>query len=89
MAAPLGVLPACPAAATTKVEDVDGGPPGRCCWHVRQRLPPKLKTLMAGPLGGADDRSGNGHHRSWRCLWRAPWGVLPVSPTLATIGPHQ
>jgi hypothetical protein len=25
------------------------GPLGGCWRHVRQRLPPKLKTLMAGP----------------------------------------
>jgi hypothetical protein len=30
MACPLGVLMTGPAAATTDVEDVDGGPPGGC-----------------------------------------------------------
>jgi hypothetical protein len=34
MVDPLGVLPACPAAATTEVEDVDGGPPVGCYRHV-------------------------------------------------------
>jgi hypothetical protein len=64
---PWGVMPACPAAATTKVEDVDGGLPGGCCRHVRQRSPLKLETLMAGPLEGAAGMSGSGHHRCWRC----------------------
>jgi hypothetical protein len=49
MAAPLGLLVAGPTVATTKVEDVDGGPPGGCCLQVRQRPPLKLKTSMAGP----------------------------------------
>jgi hypothetical protein len=35
----------------TKVEDVDGGPPKRCCRHVREHPPLKLKTSMADPLG--------------------------------------
>jgi hypothetical protein len=39
------------AAATTDVEDVDGGPPGGCWRQVRQRPPPKLETSTAGPLG--------------------------------------
>jgi hypothetical protein len=51
MAGPLGVLAVGSAAATTDVEDVDGGPPGGCCQDFRQRPPPELKTLMAGPLG--------------------------------------
>jgi hypothetical protein len=50
--------------ATTEVEDVDGGPPGGCWRQVRQRPPPKLKTSMAGPLGGASSMSGSGYHRS-------------------------
>jgi hypothetical protein len=45
------VLAVGPAAATTEVEDVDGGPSCGCWWQVRQRPPPKLKTSMAGPLG--------------------------------------
>jgi hypothetical protein len=48
------VLLACPTAATTEVEDVDGGPidggPLGCYWYVRQRPPPKLETSMADPL---------------------------------------
>jgi hypothetical protein len=40
-----------PAAATTDVEDIDGGPPMRCWRQVWQRPPPMLKTSMAGPLG--------------------------------------
>jgi hypothetical protein len=50
MAGPLGVLAASPAAATTEVEDIDGGPPGVLA-QVRRRPPPKLETSMAGPLG--------------------------------------
>jgi hypothetical protein len=59
-----GVLLAGPAAATTEVEeDVDGSPPRGCYRRVRQRPPPRLKrTSMTGPLGGAADRSGSGHH---------------------------
>jgi hypothetical protein len=45
------VLPASPAATTTKIEDFDGGSPGGCCRHVRQQPPPKFETSMAGPLG--------------------------------------
>jgi hypothetical protein len=51
IAGPLGVLVACPAVATTEVEDVDGGSLGGCWGHVRQRPPSKLKTSMADPLG--------------------------------------
>jgi hypothetical protein len=43
-------------------------------------------TSMAGPLGGAADRSGSDHHRSWRRRWWAPWGVLPAGPAAATTG---
>jgi hypothetical protein len=45
------VSAACPAAASTEVEDIDGGPPRGCWWQVRHRPPLKLKTLMEGPLG--------------------------------------
>jgi hypothetical protein len=47
----VGVLVAGLAATTTKVEDIDGAPWG-CLRHVRQQPPLKLKTSMAGPLGG-------------------------------------
>jgi hypothetical protein len=53
---------ASPTAATTEVEDVDGGPPWGVGGKVRQRPPSKLKMSMAGPLEGADGRSGSGHH---------------------------
>jgi hypothetical protein len=61
---PLGALSAGPVASTTDVEeDVDGGPPRRCCRWVWQRPPLRLKkTSMAGPLGGAADGTGSGHH---------------------------
>jgi hypothetical protein len=72
--APWVVLAAGPAAATTDVENVDDGAPGGCCRDFRQRPPPILKTSMAGPLRGADGRSGNDHHQSWRHQWRAPGG---------------
>jgi hypothetical protein len=39
---------------------------------------------MVGPLGGAADRSGSGHQRSWRCRWWAPKGVLSADPATAT-----
>jgi hypothetical protein len=56
MAGPLGVLSACSAAATTEVENVDGGPPGGAGGKVRQRPPPKLKTSITDPLGGAGNK---------------------------------
>jgi hypothetical protein len=51
MAGPLGLLAAGPAAATTDVEDIDGGAPGYCCRDFRQRSPPMLKTSTTSPLG--------------------------------------
>jgi hypothetical protein len=62
---PRGALPVGPAVATTEVEeDVDGGPLGGRCRWVRQRPPSSLKrTPMAGPMGGAANGSGSGHHR--------------------------
>jgi hypothetical protein len=51
MTGPLGVLAAGPAAATTEVEDVNGGPPGGCRRQIRQWSPTKLKTSMAAPWG--------------------------------------
>jgi hypothetical protein len=74
MAGPLGVLSGFPVVATTKVGDVDGRPPRLCWQQVRQWPPPNLKTSMVVPLGGAVGISGSGHHRSWRCRWRAPPG---------------
>jgi hypothetical protein len=51
MASPWEVLVVGPAAATTEVEDVEGGPSGGCWRQGRQRPPPMLETSMAGPLG--------------------------------------
>jgi hypothetical protein len=51
-------------AGGSEVGDVDGGPPGGCWRQVLQRPLPKLKTSMAGLLGGAGGRSGSGHLRS-------------------------
>jgi hypothetical protein len=51
-----------PAAASTGVGDIDGRPPGGCWRQVWQRPPPKLETLMVGPLGGAGGRSGSDNH---------------------------
>jgi hypothetical protein len=64
MAGPLGALLAGPAASATDVEDdIDGGPPGRCCRWVWQLPPPRLKmTSMVGPLEGAVGGSGSVHH---------------------------
>jgi hypothetical protein len=53
MAVPWGCWRQGPTAATTKVEDVDGGPPGGAGGKVRQQPPPKLKASMVGSLGGA------------------------------------
>jgi hypothetical protein len=62
MVGPLGVLVTGPAAATTDVEDIDGGSPRGCCRNFRQRSPPMFKTSMADPLGGAGGMFGSGHH---------------------------
>jgi hypothetical protein len=48
---PWGALAAGPAAATTEVEDVDGGPPRGCYRDFWQWPPPKLETSMVDPLG--------------------------------------
>jgi hypothetical protein len=64
MAGPWGLLSGFLIAATTGVEDVDGGPPRGCWWQVQQRPPLELETSMVGPLGGAVGRSGCDHHRS-------------------------
>jgi hypothetical protein len=52
-----------PVAATTEVEeDIDGEPPGGCCWRVWQRPTSKLKeTSMALPLEGATGGSNSNH----------------------------
>jgi hypothetical protein len=46
-----GVLVAGPAAATTDVDDVNGGPLEGSWWLVRQWPPPKLKTSVTAPWG--------------------------------------
>jgi hypothetical protein len=51
MVGPQGVLPTGPAAATTEVGDLHGGPPGGCYRQVRQWPPSELATPIAGPLG--------------------------------------
>jgi hypothetical protein len=84
MVGPLGVLPTCPGAPTTEVEDVDGGPTRGCCRQVQQRPPPKLKMSMVGPLGVAAGMSDSSHHRSLRRQWWAPLGVLPAGPVAVT-----
>jgi hypothetical protein len=80
--------------ATTKVENVDGGPP-----RVLFGCPAATTTEV--PLGGADGISGSGHHlrAGLKGLLKAglatattevedvdggPLGVLMVSPTVAT-----
>jgi hypothetical protein len=60
------MVAACSVAATTGVGDVDGGPPGGCWRHVRQRPPSESETSMAGPLGGVGGMSSSGHHRNQR-----------------------
>jgi hypothetical protein len=65
MAGPLGVLSGGPAAATTDVEDVDGGAP----WGVLSGFPAVATTGVGddgGPPGGDVGIFGSGHHRSWR-----------------------
>jgi uncharacterized membrane protein len=53
MAAPLGVLAACPAAATTEVEDVDGGPLGGAEARGPGAPTKTLRNVDDGPSGGA------------------------------------
>jgi hypothetical protein len=66
------VLSAGPAAVTTDVGEVNGRPPMGCWRQVQQRPPPELETSMAGPLGGAGDRSDSGHYQRWRHRRRTP-----------------
>jgi hypothetical protein len=47
--APWGVLAVGPAAANTKVGDVNGVLLRGCWRQVQQRPPPKLQTSMVGP----------------------------------------
>jgi hypothetical protein len=55
------VLAAGPPAATTEVEDADGGPLG-----VLAAGPPvatiEVRNIDGGPSGGAAGRSGSAHH---------------------------
>jgi hypothetical protein len=44
----------------------------------------EVEDVDGGSPGGAADRSGSDHHRSWRHRWWAPWGVLPACPAVAT-----
>jgi hypothetical protein len=53
-----------PAATTSDVEDVNGGPPGGDGSKVRQWPPLMLETSMTAPLGGPSGRSGSGHLQS-------------------------
>jgi hypothetical protein len=48
---PVGSRSGAPTAATTKVEDVDGGPPRGYWRQVQQRPPSKVKMSMAAPWG--------------------------------------
>jgi hypothetical protein len=32
----------------------------------------EVEDIDGGPLGGAIDRSGSGHYRSWRRRWQSP-----------------
>jgi hypothetical protein len=57
------VLSAGPAAATTKVEAVDGGPSGVLAVGPTAATT-KVENVNGGALGGAGGKSGSGHHRS-------------------------
>jgi hypothetical protein len=78
------MLAAGPAVATTEDEDVDGGPPGECWRDFWQRPPPKLQTSMAEPLGVLTGFLAAATTKVVGRRWRAPWGVLPVGPAVAT-----
>jgi hypothetical protein len=44
----------------------------------------EVGDVDSAPLGGAVNRSGSGHQRSWRRRWAGPWEVLAAGPALAT-----
>jgi hypothetical protein len=52
MAGPLGGDVKDPGAPTTRVEDVNGGPPWEAMSEIQECPPPMLKMLMVGPLRG-------------------------------------
>jgi hypothetical protein len=52
MVGPLGVLAADPAAATSEVEDVDGGPPGECWRHGLVAATTEVEDVYDEPPGG-------------------------------------
>jgi hypothetical protein len=72
------------AAATTKVEGVDGGPPRGCWRQVWHRSPPKLKMSMVGPLGGAGGRSGSATTEVEDVDDGPSSGVLVAGPAVTT-----
>jgi hypothetical protein len=47
------MLPTGPVAATTKTEDIDGGPREVPELEIRERPPPTLRNIDGGPPGGA------------------------------------
>jgi hypothetical protein len=65
------VLAAGPAAATTGVGDVDGGPLGVLAAGPAAATT-KVGDIDGGPPGGAIGRSGSGHHQIWKRRWWAP-----------------
>jgi hypothetical protein len=85
-----GVLAAGSAAATTKVEDVVGGPLWGCWRQVRQRPLSKLKTSMAPPWGElavdpiaditeVEDADGGPPGGCWRQVRQRPPSKLKMS----------
>jgi hypothetical protein len=81
--APWGSLSGFLVAVTTRVGDVDGGPPGGCYQQVQQRSPPKLKTSMVGPLGvlSAGPAAATTVVED---VGAGPLGVLAAGPAAAT-----
>jgi hypothetical protein len=82
---PLGVLAAGPAAATTEVRDINGGPP-RGCWQylqeleVRERPPSTWKHWRRAPGRCQSWRSGSAHHQHEKVDDGPPGGAEAEGP---------
>jgi hypothetical protein len=65
------VLSTGPVASIIGVGNVDGGPLGVLLAGTAAATT-GVGDVDGGPPRAAADRSGSGHHRSWRRRWRAP-----------------
>jgi hypothetical protein len=85
MVNPLGVLQACPAGATTEVEDVDGGPPWGgvlpACPAVATN---EVENVDGGPPGGCYRLVRQWPPPKLKTSMAGPLGVLSTCPAAAT-----